>query len=46
MKKSDLTIVFDEKGGADAQLVRERLDMFQIGATGVSAYYPCNLSVK
>jgi len=37
MTNSDLTIVFDEKGGADAQLVRERLDMYNIGATGVSA---------
>ena len=31
MTKSDLTIVFDEKGGADAQLVRERLDMYNVG---------------
>jgi hypothetical protein len=33
-------------GGADAQLVRERLDMYNVGVTGVSAYYPCNFFVK
>jgi GNAT superfamily N-acetyltransferase len=46
MATSDLTIVFDEKGGADAQLVRERLDMFNVGVTGVSAYYPVHFFVK
>ena len=46
MTNSDLTIVFDEKGGADAQLVRERLDIYNVGATGVSAYYPVHFFVK
>jgi len=44
--KDELTIVFAETGGAEARLVRERLDMFNIGATGVSTYYPVNLFVK
>jgi ribosomal protein S18 acetylase RimI-like enzyme len=43
---TDLTIVFQQEGGASAHLVRERLDMFNIGVTGVSAYYPVNLFVK
>jgi GNAT superfamily N-acetyltransferase len=42
----DLAIVFAENGGADAQLVRERLDMFNIGVTGISTYYPVNFFVK
>ena len=46
MTKNDLSIVFDEKGGADAQLVRERLDMYNVGATGVSTYYPVHFFVK
>lgn len=46
MTKRKLTIVFDEKGGADAQLVRERLDMYNVGATGVSTYYPVHFFVK
>ena len=46
MPESDLAIVFDEKGGADAQLVRERLDLYNVGATGVSAYYPVHFFVK
>jgi len=46
MTKSDLAIVFDEKGGADAQLVRERLDMYNVGETGVSTYYPVHFFVK
>ena len=46
MTESELSIVFDEKGGADAQLVRERLDMYNIGATGVSTYYPVHFFVK
>ena len=43
---SDLTIVFQQEGGAAAQLVRDRLDMFNVGVTGVSAYYPVNLFVQ
>ncbi len=44
--RDELRIVFAETGGAEAQLVRERLDMFNIAATGVSTYYPLNLFVK
>jgi len=44
--KDELRIVFAETGGTEAQLVRERLDMFNIGATGVSTYYPVNLFLK
>jgi len=36
---SKLKIVFQQHGGADAQLVREHLDLFNVGVTGVSAYY-------
>jgi ribosomal protein S18 acetylase RimI-like enzyme len=43
---SDLTIVFQQEGGAAAQLVRDRLDMFNVGVTGVSAYYPMHFFVK
>lgn len=46
MTTGDLTIVFDEKGGTDAQLVRERLDMYNVGATGVSTYYSVHFFVK
>ena len=44
--EGELKIVFDEMGGAEAQLVRERLDLFNIGATGVSAYYPVHFFLK
>ena len=43
---ADLTIVFEQNPGASAQTVRERLDMFNIGATGISTYYPVNYFVK
>src|SRR5262245_55845722 len=42
----DLEIVFQQEGGAAAQLVRDRLDMFNVGVTGVSAYYPVNFFLK
>lgn len=42
---SELKIVFDPSG-ADAQVVRDRLDMFNVGVTGESAYYPVNLFLK
>ena len=42
---SDLKIVFDASG-ADAQTVRDRLDMYNVGVTGESAYYPVNLFLK
>lgn len=41
-----LAIVFDQQGGADAQYVREHLDTYNVGATGVSTYYPVNFFVK
>ena len=43
---TDYQIVFDQIGGADAQLVRDRLDMFNVGVTGLSAYYPVHLFLK
>jgi len=43
---SELKIVFQQEGGAEAQLVRDRLDMFNVGVTGVSAYYPVNFILK
>ena len=43
---ADLNIVFQQEGGAAAQLVRDRLDMFNVGATGVSTYYPVNLFLQ
>jgi ribosomal protein S18 acetylase RimI-like enzyme len=33
-------IVFDQTGGLSARHVREQLDLFNVGTTGVSAYYP------
>ncbi|UYN96486.1 MAG: GNAT family N-acetyltransferase [Enhydrobacter sp.] len=41
--RPDLRIVFDPHNTGDAQKVREHLDMFNIGATGVSTYYPVQL---
>ena len=43
---SQLKIVFQQHGSADAQLVREHLDLFNVGVTGVSAYYPVNFFLK
>lgn len=43
---ADIEIVFEQTPGASAQIVRERLDMFNIGATGVSTYYPVNYFLK
>ena len=42
----ELRIVFDQAGGAEAQLVRDRLDLFNVGVTGVSAYYPVHFFLK
>jgi ribosomal protein S18 acetylase RimI-like enzyme len=39
-------IVFDQTSVADAQLVRDRLALFNVSVTGLSAYYPVNLFVK
>ena len=44
--ESGLRIVFDQAGGAEAQLVRDRLDLFNVGVTGVSAYYPVHFFLK
>lgn len=44
--QDDLKIVFDQAGGAEAALVRDRLDMYNVGITGLSAYYPVNFFVK
>lgn len=43
---SELNIVFDQADGAEAQLVRDRLDMFNVGVTGVSSYYPVHFLLK
>jgi GNAT superfamily N-acetyltransferase len=43
---ADLKIVFQQEGGAEAQVVRGRLDIFNVGVTGVSAYYPVNFILK
>ena len=44
--QGDLSIVFSETAGAAGQVVRERLDMFNIGATGVSTYYAVHFFVR
>ena len=43
---ADLEIVFSQDGGSAAQFVREHLDIFNVGATGVSAFYPVNFFLK
>jgi GNAT superfamily N-acetyltransferase len=43
---NDHTIVFNAEGGADAKYVRERLDLYNVGITGVSTWYPVNFFVK
>jgi GNAT superfamily N-acetyltransferase len=43
---NDFMIVFNAEGGADAKYVRERLDLYNVGVTGVSAWYPVNFFVK
>ncbi|HYC65558.1 MAG TPA: GNAT family N-acetyltransferase [Reyranellaceae bacterium] len=42
---SELKIVF-EPSSADAQGVRDRLDIYNVGATGVSAWYPVQLFLR
>ena len=43
----DISIVFNpDIGGADARFVRERLDLYNVGVTGVSAWYPVQFFVK
>ena len=41
----DLTIVFDQ-AGTDAQFVRDKLDFYNVGVTGLSTYYPVHLFLK
>lgn len=44
---NDLAIVFNpDVGGADARFVRERLDLYNVGVTGVSIWYPAQFFVK
>ncbi|MBS0221909.1 MAG: GNAT family N-acetyltransferase [Proteobacteria bacterium] len=43
---AELEIVFSQEGGSAAQFVREHLDIFNVGATGVSAYYPLHFFLK
>lgn len=43
---ADLEIVFSQEGGSSAQFVRDHLDIFNVGATGVSAFYPVNFFLK
>ena len=43
---AELEIVFSQEGGSAAQFVREHLDIFNVGATGISAYYPVNFFLK
>jgi hypothetical protein len=44
---SDLSIVFNvDSGGAEAKFVRERLDLYNVGQTGISTWYPVNFFVK
>jgi GNAT superfamily N-acetyltransferase len=42
----ELKIIFQQEGGAEAQLVRDRLDLFNVGVTGVATYYPVNFILK
>ncbi|MBS0524851.1 MAG: GNAT family N-acetyltransferase [Proteobacteria bacterium] len=44
---NDLAIVFNpDIGGADARYVRERLDLYNVGVTGVYAWYPVQFFAK
>lgn len=43
---ADLRIVFEQRPGADAQFVRDHLDFYNVGATGISAYYSANFFLK
>jgi ribosomal protein S18 acetylase RimI-like enzyme len=40
------TIVFEQEGGAAAQTVRDRLDLFNVGVTGESTYYPVHFFLR
>jgi GNAT superfamily N-acetyltransferase len=41
----ELTIVFDQ-AGAHAQFVRDHLDIFNVGVTGLSSWYAANFILK
>ena len=43
---ADIEIVFEQTPGASAQTVRDRLDLYNVGVTGVSTYYPVNYFLK
>jgi GNAT superfamily N-acetyltransferase len=43
---SELTIVFQQEAGEAGRLVRDRLDLYNVAATGVPGYYPVNFFVK
>ena len=43
----ELSIVFNpDMGSAEAKFVRERLDLYNVGQTGISAWYPVQFFVK
>ena len=44
--EAELKIVFEQTPGTDAQFVRDHLDFYNVGVTGVSAYYSVNFFVK
>ena len=47
MADSNLSIVFNpDIAGAEARYVRERLDLYNVGVTGMSAWYPVQFFVK
>jgi GNAT superfamily N-acetyltransferase len=43
---ADIEIVFEQSPGASAHTVRDRLDLYNVAVTGVSAYYPVNYFLK
>lgn len=43
---AELEIAFQQVPGSEAQVVREHLDFYNVGATGVSTYYPVNYFLK
>jgi ribosomal protein S18 acetylase RimI-like enzyme len=44
--QESIEIVFQQDGGKEAQAVRDRLDIFNVGVTGVSTWYPVNYFLK
>ena len=45
--ENNLVIVFNpDIAGAEARYVRERLDLYNVGVTGMSAWYPVQFFVK